>query len=294
MVQVECINKTRDKSGNITKYLLVDAKGFSKEMSARDLKLAIKRNQLYVNNLTLTKNDRLIDKAKNENNLAYNVGDKIRKKVLDKMYAFTCMESNENKVIFLCDEIIGLSKFNKDYQKPNANKYANSILEKSVQGIDKNFTIPTKEQIEKWYKYDNQRIARQYDNPIMYWLSSTSPNESSAFCVTLKGNIRVMFVHYKLGIRPCFEIKNTNKKTKNKSTNETIKQYYTKTYKTDSLGKSINDKITFDDLYECLRKHEDVYDLLGVGDSIIRERVFGRLSQIKNVDYNTIYSMWLA
>lgn len=37
----------------------------------------------------------------------------------------------------------------------------------------------------------------------------------------------------------------------------------------------------------------DVYDVLEVADSLIRERVFGKLSEIYAVDYDVVYNMWL-
>ena len=37
----------------------------------------------------------------------------------------------------------------------------------------------------------------------------------------------------------------------------------------------------------------DVYNILGVGDSVIRERVFEELSEILEIDYDVIYQKWL-
>jgi hypothetical protein len=36
-----------------------------------------------------------------------------------------------------------------------------------------------------------------------------------------------------------------------------------------------------------------VYEALGVCDSLVRERVFGELAKIMNVDYDCIYEQWL-
>ena len=70
-----------------------------------------------------------------------------------------------------------------------------------------------------------------------------------------------------------------------------IKEWYMKEYPTDELGAEINNEITFKDLFVALDK--DVYEVLGVGDSIIRERCFEKLAEIMNVDYDYIFEKWL-
>lgn len=75
--------------------------------------------------------------------------------------------------------------------------------------------------------------------------------------------------------------------------NTNIKEYYLKTFPTDELGYELNDNITFSDLFIALDNYKDVYEFLGVDDSIVRERVFGELSVVMNVDYNYIYNQWL-
>ena len=71
-----------------------------------------------------------------------------------------------------------------------------------------------------------------------------------------------------------------------------IRHWYTTTYPEDDLGKQLSDA-TFYDLFETLDNYQDVYELLGVGDSIIRERVFEELSKIMEVDYDYVYEQWL-
>ena len=72
--------------------------------------------------------------------------------------------------------------------------------------------------------------------------------------------------------------------------NMKVKDWYISTYPTDDLGEKINPDVTFNDIYTNLPK---VYDLLNVGDSIIRERVFEKIAEIKHVDYDVIYYGWL-
>ena len=73
-----------------------------------------------------------------------------------------------------------------------------------------------------------------------------------------------------------------------------IKKWYMENYPTDELGQEIKDNLTFDDVFKALNNYEDVYDTLGVGDSIIRERVFSELARLLNKDYDYIYDLWLS
>lgn len=71
-----------------------------------------------------------------------------------------------------------------------------------------------------------------------------------------------------------------------------IKNYYLDAFPNDELGKDINPDATFIGLTSALSDGDDVYDYIGVGDSIVRERVFGKLADIMGVPYNVIYKMW--
>ena len=75
---------------------------------------------------------------------------------------------------------------------------------------------------------------------------------------------------------------------------EYIKNYYLNEYPTDDLGADINPKADFDGLLMVLNEGDDVYEYLGVTDSLVRERVFEKLANIMGVEYNTIYDMWLS
>jgi hypothetical protein len=75
--------------------------------------------------------------------------------------------------------------------------------------------------------------------------------------------------------------------------NKRIGEYYLDTFKTDDLGFKINSKATFGGLLRVLDNGGNIYEYIGVGDSIIRERVFGKLAKLMNVDYDVIYDKWL-
>jgi len=62
-----------------------------------------------------------------------------------------------------------------------------------------------------------------------------------------------------------------------------VRAYYMDKYATDELGAEIRMGVTF----------KDVYDLLNVHDSLVRERVFEALSEIMKCEYDYIFSQWL-
>ena len=72
-----------------------------------------------------------------------------------------------------------------------------------------------------------------------------------------------------------------------------IKKYYTERFPDDELGNEIKDDVTFLGLLDILFRNLDVYDYVGVGDSLVRERVFEGLSQYSSLDYSFIYDLWL-
>lgn len=75
--------------------------------------------------------------------------------------------------------------------------------------------------------------------------------------------------------------------------NTKIKEWYMTEYPDDELGEEMNKDVTFYDLFVVLDTYKSVYDTLNVWDSIIRERVFSKLAEVMNVDYDYIYEQWL-
>lgn len=72
-----------------------------------------------------------------------------------------------------------------------------------------------------------------------------------------------------------------------------IREFYLQNFPTDEVGMEINPTATFGELYWVIQTFGDVYEYIGVADSLIRERLFENLATIMNVDYNVIYSQWL-
>ena len=72
-----------------------------------------------------------------------------------------------------------------------------------------------------------------------------------------------------------------------------IKQFYLENYPTDELGIELKDDTNFTGLLNELITNNDVYEYIGVGDSIIRERLFMELSEILKCSYDYVYNLWL-
>lgn len=72
-----------------------------------------------------------------------------------------------------------------------------------------------------------------------------------------------------------------------------IKQWYTEHFPSDELGMEIGEHATFGGLMRVLDKGGDVYEYLGVSDSLVRERCFVELAVLYGIDYTDVYNKWL-
>jgi len=73
----------------------------------------------------------------------------------------------------------------------------------------------------------------------------------------------------------------------------TIKEYYIENFPTDELAFELNETPTFSGLLNQLIVGGDVYRYIGVSDSVIRERLFERLAEELEVNYDYVYNLWL-
>ena len=74
-----------------------------------------------------------------------------------------------------------------------------------------------------------------------------------------------------------------------------VRKWYMKNFPTDNLGKEIKKGLTFADvMFGLAYQRNNIYEVIGEVDSIIRERIFGELSKIMGCSYNKIYYLWLG
>ena len=71
-----------------------------------------------------------------------------------------------------------------------------------------------------------------------------------------------------------------------------IRNYYVNEFPSDELGLEINPKASFESLLFAI-KSDLVYEYIGVSDSVVRERLFEKLSELKGCTYDEIYNEWI-
>jgi hypothetical protein len=72
-----------------------------------------------------------------------------------------------------------------------------------------------------------------------------------------------------------------------------IREFYLSNYPTDELGVELNEKSTLDGMMNTLLHGKDVYEYIGVSDSVVRERLFQKASEYLNKPYDYVYELWL-
>lgn len=78
---------------------------------------------------------------------------------------------------------------------------------------------------------------------------------------------------------------------KNNEFSQAIKEWYVKAYPTDNLGPRLTG--TFGGAMQCLLSGGEFYGYVTEADSLVRERIFRKLSEMLDVDYDEIYHLWL-
>lgn len=79
--------------------------------------------------------------------------------------------------------------------------------------------------------------------------------------------------------------------------NDSVKEVYEHTFTGDELGSEINKTLTFKKLFDSMNSNCDFYATIGIGDSIVRCRIFWLLSGIfnasgTNMRYSDLYDLW--
>ena len=72
-----------------------------------------------------------------------------------------------------------------------------------------------------------------------------------------------------------------------------VMDWYVQNFPSDELGRDIDPKLTFDDALKAVSLGSGFYDAIGVGDSVVRGRVFQELADRNGVSYDNIYEAWL-
>ena len=97
---------------------------------------------------------------------------------------------------------------------------------------------------------------------------------------------------YKITVEPKEKKEKTSDEMYELTKNTKVKDWYKDTFPDDELGNDINPNITFYDVFETLDHYKDIYELLGVDDSAIRERVFYGLDDMIDEPHGYSYEQW--
>ena len=73
---------------------------------------------------------------------------------------------------------------------------------------------------------------------------------------------------------------------------ENVRAWYMSEYPDDDMGKDIHEFLTFGQMLGAMLEGNEVYDVIGVVDSVIRERIFERLAELMQCHYDTVYNIW--
>lgn len=100
--------------------------------------------------------------------------------------------------------------------------------------------------------------------------------------------------YIKIPVKPLLSaITAENKTVESVLRNINVNDDYVTDFPTDDLGKEINKDLNFLQLFNGLLCGKDIYEMLDVSDSLIRERVLERLAYLMGIDYQIIYYLWL-
>lgn len=82
-------------------------------------------------------------------------------------------------------------------------------------------------------------------------------------------------------------------RTQKENLQSNVREWYSRQYPTDDLASELESKTTFGDVRDAIRSGKDVYDILGVEDGVVRERVFRKLAEVIDVPYKAVYDAWI-
>ncbi|WP_099301866.1 hypothetical protein [Bacillus sp. Marseille-P3800] len=72
-----------------------------------------------------------------------------------------------------------------------------------------------------------------------------------------------------------------------------IQSWYKENFPSDEMAIEIDSSINFINVMHAIEYEESFYDLIGVNDSIVRERIFEGLAEAFDLSYDYIYQKWL-
>ena len=81
-------------------------------------------------------------------------------------------------------------------------------------------------------------------------------------------------------------------KEKSVDLNSDISAWYAAEFSDNEMKDEIYTGVSFQKLYDMLSSN-DLYSIIGIDDTVVRERCFSKLAELMQVDYSVIYEKWL-
>lgn len=72
-----------------------------------------------------------------------------------------------------------------------------------------------------------------------------------------------------------------------------VRTWYKDHYPNDPKGDDLEGQLSWAVMLERMRNKENLYSIIGVSDSVVRERLFSHLAELMLVPYEVICRIWL-
>lgn len=120
---------------------------------------------------------------------------------------FKCVKKDNEKAIFLCDEIMNCTHTFCETMSKKPNEYKGSDLEKYVLSLGKDLLIPSANEIEEWFPREKARVIPNSNNEIRYWTRTPAIKKDNVYAIDGFGKLIESHVAWDYDIRPYFIIK---------------------------------------------------------------------------------------
>ena len=143
---------------------------------------------------------------------------------------------------------------------------------------------------------DLEYVSNQYEGKQIYIYYDEDLNQYSVSCLDQRKYFNIDKID-EIAEFINNTISNYNKhifETNPDRLNKSVKEYYLANYPDEEdFVTNMPKDITFKELYNRMLQGEDVYEILDIRDSVVRERIFDELADSMDVNYDTIYKTWL-
>lgn len=74
-----------------------------------------------------------------------------------------------------------------------------------------------------------------------------------------------------------------------------VREWYKMKFPVDyCIWNGINPDVTFRDIFNGIDQKKDIYKMLGIHDSFLREQVFSQVASLYDCSYRSLYEKWIG